>query len=88
MLGRLQGLVETPDGFQGRLVLAKEELPEFGASLPELKLNVWFESDERVRIKITDPQDSRWEIPEDILPLPGQAENEGCSAQWGPPQSV
>lgn len=57
----------------GRLRLTRDELPEYGPSLRELQLDVWEETPHRLRVKVLDPLARRWEVPEDLLPLPGKA---------------
>ena len=41
----------------------------FGTDIPSLNVSVTFESEARLRVKIVDAKQKRWEIPEDLLPL-------------------
>ena len=41
----------------------------FGTDTPQLTVNVAFETAQRLRVKISDPDTARWEIPQSILPI-------------------
>lgn len=51
-----------------------------GTDLPYLQVNVAFETENRLRVKIFDPDTARWEIPESLLPLAPPAVNVGAFA--------
>lgn len=55
--------------FSSRLEL-KNECRIHGPDLQELSLNVEFETDTRLHVKITDDKHERFEIPESLLPRP------------------
>jgi alpha-glucosidase (family GH31 glycosyl hydrolase) len=42
----------------------------FGDDVPQLKVKVDFETEDRLHVKVIDPSTDRWEIPESILPTP------------------
>jgi hypothetical protein len=41
----------------------------FGADAPMLQVQVMFETKQRLRVRITNPLEERWEIPTSLLPL-------------------
>ena len=47
----------------GRLRLVAPVLPEYGPDIAELALDVRYENDDHVRVRIYDPASSRWETP-------------------------
>lgn len=77
---RLDPFAEISKGYYtGSLSLVAEEKVEYGSSIEKLKLEVWEENDERLHLKITDAEASRWEIPETLLPSPGMEWGAGAS---------
>jgi len=74
-LNSIESLNTKPTGAEGFLTLDGEELAEYGPSLPKLKLTVSFETSQRLHVKITDATRPRWEIPDSILPIPGELWN-------------
>ena len=38
-------------------------LPEYGVDISPLALDIRFESDDHVRVRIYDPNSARWEVP-------------------------
>ncbi|CAI0546142.1 unnamed protein product [Linum tenue] len=42
----------------------------YGPDIPTLTLSACFETDERIRIRISDPENARWEVPGEIIPRP------------------
>ncbi|KAL2610194.1 hypothetical protein R1flu_028767 [Riccia fluitans] len=58
----------------------------FGASVEELRLSVRVETDERVRVRITDNRSDRWEIPEWVVQRGGVGSLSALSAS--PPRNA
>ncbi|PPQ75953.1 hypothetical protein CVT24_000131 [Panaeolus cyanescens] len=58
------------NGLSAELVLGAEPCNVFGADIPKLKLDVTYETKDRIHVKITDPADERYEIPESVFPRP------------------
>jgi len=56
-------VTETAEGVVGTLVLRSGFYPEFGADIATLQLEVLYESDSHLRVRITDPSNQRWEVP-------------------------
>ncbi|ESK89121.1 alpha-glucosidase [Moniliophthora roreri MCA 2997] len=52
------------------LVLAGEPCNIFGNDIETLRLDVSYETDTRIHVKITDPVDARYEVPESVFPRP------------------
>eukprot|EP00803_Ostreobium_quekettii_P001737 evm.model.scf_239.2 EVM.evm.TU.scf_239.2 scf_239:64691-80252(-) len=61
---------ETGSGVQATLVLASPALPSLGPDISPLKLSVSYETNTRLHVKLTDPTEARWEVPESLLPRP------------------
>lgn len=65
---RLVSIEETPDGgLLGHLQLNKES-SIYGPDIPHLHLFVKHETQDRLRVYITDAEKQRWEVPYDLLP--------------------
>lgn len=65
--------IEIVDGNQmkAELILAGEPCNVFGGEdLERLALSVVYETDTRIHVKISDASSERYEIPEDVLPIP------------------
>ncbi|KAI0823812.1 alpha-glucosidase [Trametes gibbosa] len=52
------------------LVLAGKACNVFGNDIPKLKLEVTYENKNRIHVKITDPADKRYEVPDSVFPRP------------------
>ncbi|KAI0648507.1 alpha-glucosidase [Trametes meyenii] len=52
------------------LVLSEKACNVFGNDIEKLKLEVTYETKNRLHVKITDPSDKRYEVPESVLPRP------------------
>ncbi|KAH9483447.1 putative alpha/beta-glucosidase agdC [Psilocybe cubensis] len=61
------------DGLSADLVLAGEACNVFGNDVQRLSLNVTYETDDRLHVKIIDPSSARYEVPESILPRPSSS---------------
>ncbi|KAF9043930.1 alpha-glucosidase [Panaeolus papilionaceus] len=59
------------NGMSAELVLGAEPCNVFGDDIPKLNLDVTYETKDRIHVKITDPADGRYEIPESVFPRPG-----------------
>ncbi|KAL9352467.1 hypothetical protein Peur_055147 [Populus x canadensis] len=65
---RLISLKETPDGGIGGLLQVKERNNMYGPDIPLLQLYVKHETQDRLRVRITDAEKQRWEVPYNLLP--------------------
>ncbi|KAL9389502.1 hypothetical protein Peur_018107 [Populus x canadensis] len=65
---RLISLEETPDGGIGGLLQVKERNNIYGPDIPLLQLYVKHETQDRLRVHITDAEKQRWEVPYNLLP--------------------
>ncbi|CAN6447966.1 unnamed protein product [Victoria cruziana] len=65
----VRSISTSPDGksIAGKLSLI-EASDKYGADIQNLDLNVWYETPNRLRVKITDSHKPRWEIPDEIIP--------------------
>ncbi|KAI0669390.1 alpha-glucosidase [Trametes maxima] len=52
------------------LILAGTACSVFGTDIEKLKLEVTYETKNRIHVKITDPSNARYEVPESVLPRP------------------
>ncbi|GJE88081.1 glycoside hydrolase family 31 protein [Phanerochaete sordida] len=52
------------------LVLAGKACNVFGTDIEKLKLEVTYETNTRIHVKITDPSSDRYEVPESVVPRP------------------
>eukprot|EP01038_Epipyxis_sp_PR26KG_P009449 gene9449-12733_t len=62
----LSNVEESTSGFSGKLSLISGT-STYGADLSSLMLYVSYESEDIIRIKITDPSSSRWEVPYNVI---------------------
>ena len=51
-------------------MLSSTPNPQYGAAISPLHLDVFFETADRIHMKISDPNNGRWEVPQSILPTP------------------
>ncbi|KAF5371321.1 hypothetical protein D9758_004164 [Tetrapyrgos nigripes] len=55
------------------LTLAGEGCNVFGTDIPQLSLSVTYETDARIHLKISDPSNTRYEVPESVFPRPNNS---------------
>ncbi|PWA44067.1 Galactose mutarotase-like domain-containing protein [Artemisia annua] len=65
---RLVSLQESSDGGLLGLLKVNQKNNIYGPDIPHLQLYIKHETDDRLRIHITDAQQQRWEVPYDLLP--------------------
>ncbi|XP_031490268.1 alpha-xylosidase 1-like [Nymphaea colorata] len=65
---RLVSLEESPDGGLIGLLRVKKKTHIYGPDIPHLQLYVKHETDDRLRVHITDAERQRWEVPYNLLP--------------------
>ena len=66
----LSNVQETATGFTGQLSLVGDGNTVYGDSIKNLKLSVIYEANDYVRVKITDMDSTRWEVPTSLVPRP------------------
>ncbi|KAH7304269.1 family 31 glycoside hydrolase [Stachybotrys elegans] len=62
---------ETRSGFYADLSLAGEPCNEYGVDLPDLKLEVEYQTDQRLHVKILDVNNTVYQVPDEVFPRPG-----------------
>jgi alpha-glucosidase len=62
---------ETESGFYADLKLAGPACNEYGIDLPDLKLQVEYQTSDRLHVKITDTNNTVYQVPDDVFPRPG-----------------
>jgi alpha-glucosidase len=62
---------ETKSGFYADLSLAGTACNVYGIDLPDLKLEVEYQTSDRLHVKISDTNNTVFQIPDDIFPRPG-----------------
>ncbi|KAF4978132.1 hypothetical protein FZEAL_5430 [Fusarium zealandicum] len=71
---------ETRSGFYADLSLAGKACNVFGTDLPDLKLEVEYQTGERLHVKILDTNNTVYQVPDDVFPRPGYG-------QWCSPKN-
>lgn len=66
----LSGVKETATGVKGTLKLIGDGTSAYGPDIKELTMEVIYENENVVRVKITDAHEARWEVPESIVSRP------------------
>lgn len=64
---KVVSMTETSYGLSGTLKLAGESTSAYGPELSDLKVFVYYETSDILRIKITDASESRWEVPNSVI---------------------
>jgi alpha-glucosidase (family GH31 glycosyl hydrolase) len=62
---------ETRSGFYADLSLAGEACNVYGTDLPDLKLEVEYQTSERLHVKIKDSNNTVYQVPDEVFPRPG-----------------
>ncbi|KAJ6726361.1 ALPHA-GLUCOSIDASE [Salix purpurea] len=65
---RLISIEETPGGGIVGVLQVKQKNNIYGPDIPLLQLHVKHETQDRLRVHITDAEKQRWEVPYDLLP--------------------
>ncbi|XP_031480737.1 probable alpha-glucosidase Os06g0675700 [Nymphaea colorata] len=65
----VRSISTSPDGksISAKLCLINAS-DKYGPDIQNLDLNVWYETPTRLRVKITDSDRPRWEVPQEIIP--------------------
>lgn len=63
----LSAITETETGYSGTLTLIGSGTSTYGADIKNLKIDITLESADALRIRITDADNERWEIPESVV---------------------
>ena len=61
----------TKSGFYADLSLAGPACNVFGTDLPDLKLEVEYQTNNRLHVKISDTNNTVYQVPDDVFPRPG-----------------
>lgn len=64
----LSNLVESATGLIADLTLIGSGTSTYGSDLKNLRLEVVYENEDVVRVKITDRNNVRWEVPDSVIP--------------------
>ncbi|PKS05659.1 hypothetical protein jhhlp_008178 [Lomentospora prolificans] len=62
---------ETKSGFYADLSLAGTACNVFGIDLPDLKLEVEYQTSDRLHVKILDTNNTVYQVPDEVFPRPG-----------------
>ncbi|XP_061375099.1 alpha-xylosidase 1 isoform X2 [Gastrolobium bilobum] len=65
---RLISIEETPDGGLVGLLQVKQKTKIYGPDIPLLRFYAKHETENRLRVQITDAKKQRWEVPYNLLP--------------------
>ncbi|KAG0641407.1 glycosyl hydrolases family 31-domain-containing protein [Tuber brumale] len=66
---------ETDSGLTAELQLAGTACNIYGKDLANLKLQVTYDSKSRIQVKIADPEEKRYQVPEEVFPRPDSRAN-------------
>ncbi|RPA99054.1 hypothetical protein L873DRAFT_971332 [Choiromyces venosus 120613-1] len=67
---KVTNIKETGSGLTAELQLAGTACNIYGKDLASLKLQVTYDSKSRIHVKITDPEEKRYQVPEEVFPRP------------------
>ncbi|CUS13822.1 unnamed protein product [Tuber aestivum] len=67
---RVTSVKETTTGLTAKLQLAGTACNIYGRDLESLKLQVTYDSNSRIHVKITDPDERRYQVPGEVFPRP------------------
>lgn len=70
---------KTDSGFYADLSLAGPACNVFGTDLPELKLEVEYQTNDRLHVKIKDSNNTVYQVPDEVFPRPGYGQ--WCSSK-------
>ncbi|KAF8545189.1 hypothetical protein BDD12DRAFT_812334 [Trichophaea hybrida] len=70
-----QNVLKHDSGLTADLKLIGAGCGLYGKDLPGLRLEVNYETDERLHVKVLDPKNKRYEVPEFILPRPAPSKS-------------
>lgn len=62
---------ETESGFYASLSLAGTACDVYGVDLPDLKLEVEYQTNDRLHVKILDTNNTVYQVPDEVFPRPG-----------------
>ncbi|KAF9625571.1 hypothetical protein IFM89_024344, partial [Coptis chinensis] len=65
---KLVSIEESPNGGLIALLQVKQKTNTYGPDIPHLQLFVKHETEDRLRVHITDAEKQRWEVPYNLLP--------------------
>ncbi|KAL4799677.1 glycosyl hydrolases family 31-domain-containing protein [Aspergillus venezuelensis] len=65
---------ETKSGFYADLSLAGQACNVYGTDLPDLKLEVEYQTEDRLHVKILDTNNTVYQVPDEVFPRPGFGE--------------
>lgn len=71
---------KTRSGFYADLSLAGKACNVFGTDLPKLKLEVEYQTEDRLHVKILDTNNTVYQVPDSVFPRPG-------FGQWSSPKN-
>ena len=67
--------VTTTNGLILSLITSNTVPGKYGPPINPLRVEIYFETSDRLRVKILDPNSNRWEIPSNIVPSPDPPAN-------------
>ena len=74
--------VTTANGLVLSLTTSNTVPGKYGPPINPLRVEIYFETSDRIRVKIFDPNNIRWEIPSDIVPSPDPPTNKPLQTHY------